>query len=396
MKITESTVQMTGRRAAVEHHERREGLRMWKDGAGEIRDTSEQRSTRLSGDVHALLPGRPGVRPAGAGSAPPPVPESPRPERGAGPDVLKLSHRAQGVRPMKRHAEALPAPGPMENLEMSIVRRMVEELTGREMKFFDPSGLRREMEEAGQAAAETGREIRAAKQEAEEAASAGRAGWGVVYEYSEHHYEAERTVFSADGVVKTADGREIEFSADLRMSREFTSRERISLRAGDALKDPLVINFDGTAAELTEDRFSFDIDVDGKEDQVAFVGPGSGFLALDKNRDGRINDGGELFGARTGDGFAELAGYDDDGNDWIDENDSIYVDLRVWSRDAQGNDSLMALGRRDVGAIYLGNAETEFSVRNGENELQGRIRATGIYLPENGAADTVQHLDLVV
>jgi hypothetical protein len=48
-----------------------------------------------------------------------------------------------------------------------------------------------------------------------------------------------------------------------------------------------------------------------------------------KIKDGRVNDGRELFGPRTGDGFAELAAYDDDGNNWIDENDGIHDNLSI-------------------------------------------------------------------
>jgi hypothetical protein len=48
-----------------------------------------------------------------------------------------------------------------------------------------------------------------------------------------------------------------------------------------------------------------------------------------KIKDGRVNDGRELFGPITGDGFAELAAYDDDGNNWIDENDGIYDNLSI-------------------------------------------------------------------
>lgn len=51
------------------------------------------------------------------------------------------------------------------------------------------------------------------------------------------------------------------------------------------------------------------------------VRPGGVFLALDKNGDSVINDGKELFGAATGQGFKELAIYDSDKNYWIDEND---------------------------------------------------------------------------
>ena len=65
----------------------------------------------------------------------------------------------------------------------------------------------------------------------------------------------------------------------------------------------MVINFQGTGAELSDLRFTFDMDTDGMSEDNAFVGPGSGFLILDKNGDGVINDGRELFGPQSGDGF---------------------------------------------------------------------------------------------
>ena len=70
--------------------------------------------------------------------------------------------------------------------------------------------------------------------------------------------------------------------------------------------------------------------------KISFVGSGSGLLALDKNGDGIINNGTELFGPNTQDGFSELSKYDSDGNGWIDENDSVYDNLRIcgkgWKR----------------------------------------------------------------
>ena len=148
--------------------------------------------------------------------------------------------------------------------------------------------------------------------------------------------------------MKTADGKTIDISVQLNMSRTFYSHESISIRAGDALApiDPLVINFDGPAAALTERNFQFDLDCDGEMNQISFVGSGSGFLCLDLNEDGRINDGSELFGPRTGNGFAELAAYDEDGNGWIDEADSIYERLRIWTRDAQARTSCLLWAQR--------------------------------------------------
>ena len=211
-------------------------------------------------------------------------------------------------------------------------------------------------------------------------------------------YEAEQTAFSAQGVVRTADGREIRFDLQLLMSREYYEESNISIRAGDAVrKDPLVINFNGTAAQLTDVKFDFDIDSDGQPDSISFVAPGSGFLALDRNGDGKINNGGELFGTQSGNGFADLAQYDSDGNHWIDENDPIYADLRVWTKDADGKDRLSTLAAQKVGALYLGNVSTPFSINNSSSNAQlGQLQSTGIYLNENGSAGTLQQIDLVV
>ena len=92
--------------------------------------------------------------------------------------------------------------------------------------------------------------------------------------------------------------------------------------------DPLVVNFDGTAAQLSDAKFSFDLQRDGQNETLPTLGSGSGFLALDLNGDGKINDGGERFGPRSGDEFADLAQYDGDGNPWIDEADPIYCAVR--------------------------------------------------------------------
>lgn len=226
----------------------------------------------------------------------------------------------------------------------------------------------------------------------------GSTEFGLIYNHYETHYESESLAFEAQGQIYTEDGKQIDVAIDLNMSREFMSVSGFELRAGNAaaLTDPLVINFNGTAAQLTQERFSFDLDLDGEEDQIAFVGEGSGFLTLDKNDDGIVNDGSELFGPTLGNGFEELAAYDEDGNQWIDENDPIFNRLRVWTKDAEGNDHLFALGKVGVGAIYLGNIDTPFQLKDTSNELQGAVRSTGIHVSEDGNVGTIQQIDLAV
>lgn len=77
----------------------------------------------------------------------------------------------------------------------------------------------------------------------------------------------------------------------------------------------------------------------------------------------KIDDGRELFGPQTGNGFEELAGYDSDNNGWIDENDPIYNNLQIWQHDEYGNSTLIAVGKAGVGAIYLGSTQTTINTR---------------------------------
>jgi len=209
------------------------------------------------------------------------------------------------------------------------------------------------------------------------------------------HTEQEQTSFSTVGTVRTADGREINFNVEVGMSRAFQQyfREDLEL-ASFKMCDPLVVNLDTGLAGLTDQKFFFDIDGDGEEDEVSRLESGSGYLALDKNGDGVINDGKELFGTASGDGFADLTKYDEDSNGWIDENDSVWSKLQIWCHDENGNDVLYRLANKGVGAICLQKASTDFQLQDNAGNVKGQIRSTGIFLYENGNVGTIQHLDV--
>lgn len=218
--------------------------------------------------------------------------------------------------------------------------------------------------------------------------------------YIHYEKESEETSFNAEGIVKTADGREINFGIEFTMSRSFeqyfeNSYEYETLEL--SLVDPLVINFDGDIADVSDQKFYFDLDSDGELDKVSSLGSGSGFLALDLNNDGEINNGNELFGTKSGDGFKDLAKYDSDGNGWIDEADDVFDKLKVMCLNEDGTQSLYTLKEKNVGAIYLGNTNTNFSLTGRENNISNaNIRKTGLFLYETGSVGTVQHVDLAV
>lgn len=380
MRISDSSVSLYGSSKSIEKYTKEESLKMW---VGNSRPNFE--GEKLSDIADSLVNSQSG-------------------------DAVLLS--SEGREALEKHATAaVLSCGRCEDdeeiLEISeedkqkiyLLQRMIEFLTGKRFRFKLPRKIKADFSRIN-------RNKASGSDKADQASGSGnpetvqsgqRQGWGLEYDLHETHYEKQTMSFSAEGMVKTADGREIKFDLDLNLSREFASRLDISIRAGDAVRvDPLVINFDSASATLTSEKYSFDIDADGTEDQISFATGGSGFLAFDINNDGIINNGLELFGPRSGNGFSDLAVYDEDGNGWIDENDDIYDKLRIWTKDEHGNDRLFALGQKGIGAICLGSTSTAFDLKTSDNRSLGHIAQSGIFLKENGLAGTIQHVDLVI
>lgn len=353
MKIASSALQLESSHTQSQRHEIRESLRTWAtdrrpdlDTGGHTIRNQPSTSVQISDDAKAAQ-----------------------------------SSEASAIQDGLEAAENDPM--------LRLIRAMISMLTGREIDVFDASELNvdspaQDYPDPSQVAAE---QVRRQPE-----------GYGLEYDYHESYTESEQTTFSAAGVIRTEDGKEIKFDLSLSMARSYHEEANVSIRLGDARqkKDPLVINFGGNATQLTSQRFKFDLDANGQTEEINFVTGGSGFLALDRNSDGKINDGTELFGASTGDGFAELSELDTDKNGWIDENDAAYADLRVWTKSGSGKDQLSTLKQANVGAISLAHIATPFDLKDAQNELQGEIRSSGVYLQENGAVGTIQQIDLTV
>lgn len=84
---------------------------------------------------------------------------------------------------------------------------------------------------------------------------------------------------------------------------------------------------------------SFDLAGTGQPRQWSWTARGSddAFLALDRDNDGHIDSGKELFGNYTDqpvseepNGFIALAVFDDNNDNWIDKDDAIYGTLLIW------------------------------------------------------------------
>jgi hypothetical protein len=274
---------------------------------------------------------------------------------------------------------------PKDQLIAEIIRRMIKSITGRDWSVQVPQSL------------EGNPDFKAAAAQPAAAAVASpgeSAGFGLIIDRYLSFEESETLSVQAEGSVTTADGREIAVSMNLTMSRSFYAEQRDTLRLGDAARiDPLVVNLgEGGAVLDGTDRFEFDLNADGNPESLATLSSASGLLALDGNGDGRINDGRELFGAISGNGFAELAGYDQDGNGFIDEGDPVFAKLRIWQR-GSGTERLLELGEAGIGALYLGRQDGGFRLTDSANLGLGEVRSTGLYLREDGSSGTLQQID---
>ncbi|MBL0709150.1 MAG: hypothetical protein JJW00_08890 [Sulfurimonas sp.] len=202
--------------------------------------------------------------------------------------------------------------------------------------------------------------------------------------------EHESLSFSTKGHIKTDKGT-LDLDLNFSMSRDFVIENRIDIFSSF---DPLVINLDGDIPDLSSNTFSFDLDNDGKSDQISQLASRNGFLALDKNNDGKINQGSELFGTMTGNGFGELSSYDEDANSWIDENDAIFDKLQVWLKNDDENEKeLVGLGEMGIGAIFLDASCSEFTFKTSTNQTLGEMKSCGLFLNENGSFGNISQID---
>jgi len=207
--------------------------------------------------------------------------------------------------------------------------------------------------------------------------------------------EQEQLRFVAKGSVTTDDGREIQIDLGFALDYQLTEvSERLT--KASALKDPLVLNLEGQVAGFTQARFNFDLSGDGVQERLPMLASGSTFLALDRNGNGQIDNGSELFGVQSGNGFADLAQFDQDGNGVIDEGDSVFAELRLF----RPGEALLTLGDKQIGAIFLNATATPFmhlaAHQGTDGESPAVLRQTGLYLTEDGKAGTVQQVDLRV
>ncbi len=121
--------------------------------------------------------------------------------------------------------------------------------------------------------------------------------------------------------------------------------------------DPLAFDLNGNGIETTgvKHGVQFDIDGNGLTEQTSFVSGGDAFLSYDKNGNGIIDNGHELFGDQNGatNGFEELKKHDENQDGIIDKNDAIYSRLSLLSLDQDNQQKTSSLAEHHIQSINL-------------------------------------------
>ena len=159
--------------------------------------------------------------------------------------------------------------------------------------------------------------------------------------------------------------------------------------------EPLVLDLDGdgieTVASNGHDGALFDHDKDGIRTATGWVGKDDGLLVYDRNGDGTVNNGGELFGdntllkngERATSGYQALADLDDNGDGKVDAADSAFAHLRVWRDLNQDGISqqgeLLTLDEAKVKALNLIYRKGNYNFGNGNTLIE-----EGTYIDSDG------------
>jgi hypothetical protein len=161
---------------------------------------------------------------------------------------------------------------------------------------------------------------------------------------SMHGSAASRT--SVASKVAEVQSQKISYQISMQISRVEARAEVQDVQV--AMSDPLILDMGGDGIELTQAGSGafFDINGDGRKESTAWVKGSSAFLVMDRNNNGTIDDGTELFGDQHGalHGFQELARFDSNSDSVINNRDTVFKALKVY-QDMNGN------GRIDSGEV---------------------------------------------
>ncbi len=158
----------------------------------------------------------------------------------------------------------------------------------------------------------------------------------------------------------------------------FSFSGEISVTQGEIQQsDPIMFDLDGDGFELTNhaNGARFDIQGNGEAVNTAFVTGGDAFLAIDRNKDGQINSGLELFGDQHGaaNGYEELRKLDSNNDGVLNSQDDAFDDLLLFRDNGNGiteQGELLTLADMGITEISLDYANIDQRAAGGNRLAQ--------------------------
>jgi hypothetical protein len=136
----------------------------------------------------------------------------------------------------------------------------------------------------------------------------------------------------------------------------------INDKSNYVLVSPIAIdlNGDGIKTVSIDAGVTFDLLNTGSAVNVGWLSGNDGFLAIDKNQNGIIDDRSELFGGAVGEGFAQLASFDSNGDGQVNSQDSLFGDLGIW-QDANINGKTEAGELKSLAAANIASLNVAYT-----------------------------------
>ncbi|WP_426417311.1 hypothetical protein [Aestuariirhabdus sp. LZHN29] len=145
--------------------------------------------------------------------------------------------------------------------------------------------------------------------------------------------------------------------------------QRLQLQASSQeveVNDPLAIDLggDGFATTSVSQGIWFDINGDGSKELTSFVTGDDAFLAMDRNQNGIIDGGRELFGDQHGasNGFEQAAKLDSNGDGYLDAMDEQFHRLSLLSLGADHQLQQQSLDEAGIARINLSYQNTNQAI----------------------------------
>ncbi len=185
-----------------------------------------------------------------------------------------------------------------------------------------------------------------------------------------------------DGTVASSQSLQIQIEFQF----EYTETRAVGVKESD----PIALDLDGDGIELTSHQFGaeFDITASGQAVTTAFVTGGDAFLAMDRNGNGVIDDGSELFGDQRGaaNGYAELMKLDSNKDGRIDRQDADFGRLLLFRDNGNAKTEkgeLMTLDQAGIAELGLGYKNVNEAAAGGN-----RIAQTALFKRYDGSYGT--------